>query len=159
MAKKKKAVKHKQEECIEIFTDGSCLKTGAGGWGALIKYPDGNRVAVSGNAKFTTAPAMEVKAVVEALKTIKEPSNIKIVLDCEYVSKGTNTWIHNWEKNDFRNWKKKLVAHDSEWRKISKMKQFHKKIKCEHVNSHCSSSPTENLIVDILAKDAALSVE
>lgn len=163
MAKRKKKnninIKVEPDNPIIIHADGSCLKNRAGGWGVLIKDTEGKMSALSGGAYDTTSPAMEVKAVTEALSCIKEPSDIKVFTDCEYVVKGINIWLDNWEKNNFKNYQNRLIAHDDNWRKISKSRKFHKSVTCVHVTAHDKHiTPNENFIVDILAKDEALAI-
>jgi len=161
MKKKKKTTTtvKSQKKCVEIFTDGSCLQNKAGGWGALIAYPDGRKSAISAGVFETTSPAMEVRAVVEALNTVKNPSHIVVKTDCEYVVKGVNDWLDNWERNNWKSSKNKTISHQEHWQQIKERKEFHKSVKCVHVPAHSNKSPRENLIVDILAKDEALAIK
>ncbi|MBS5725491.1 MAG: ribonuclease HI, partial [Clostridiales bacterium] len=58
---------------VEIYTDGSCKKNpGPGGWGAVLVY--GKReLELSGGQADTTNNRMELTAVIEALKRLREP--------------------------------------------------------------------------------------
>ena len=77
-----------QIQKIEVYTDGSCLgNPGPGGWAAIIlengENTDSTRHEVSGGEKDTTNNRMEMMAVIEALKKIREQhpdtiQNIKI---------------------------------------------------------------------------------
>ena len=41
---------------------------------------------------------MELMAVIEALKTVRDPSEIEITTDSKYVKNGITNWIFNWKK-------------------------------------------------------------
>jgi len=45
---------------------------------------------------------MELTAVLEALKKLKEPCEVELYCDSKYVIDGISKWIENWVKN---NWK------------------------------------------------------
>ncbi len=89
---------------IEIYTDGACSgNPGKGGWGAVLVYKNKEKEMCAG-AHETTNNRMELTAVIEALKTVKEPCNITLTTDSKYVCDAVNKgWLYSWEKN---NWKK-----------------------------------------------------
>ena len=77
---------------IDIWTDGSCRPTnpGPGGWSAILKttLPDGEpyEKAISGGKEHTTNNEMEMLAVAEALKAVKqEGCSITIHTDSKLV--------------------------------------------------------------------------
>ena len=58
---------------VEIYTDGACKgNPGPGGWGAILRY-NGHEKQISGGAHETTNNRMELTAVIEALRMLKEP--------------------------------------------------------------------------------------
>ena len=58
---------------INIYTDGACSgNPGPGGWGAVLVYKQTEK-QLSGSEKETTKNRMEMTAVIEALKALKEP--------------------------------------------------------------------------------------
>ena len=58
---------------IEIYTDGACRgNPGVGGWGAIIHYLDTSKELFGGSHE-TTNNQMEMQAVIEGLKALKEP--------------------------------------------------------------------------------------
>ena len=68
---------------IKIYTDGSCLKNpnGPGGWAVCILEEDGSEFCMSGSDPSTTNNRMELKAVIEALKCLKEKQECVIFSD------------------------------------------------------------------------------
>ena len=87
---------------IEIFTDGSCLgNPGAGGIGIVLRYKQHEKHISKGYFK-TTNNRMELRAVIEALNSLKEPCHVTLYSDSQYMKNGITQWIYNWKKN---NWK------------------------------------------------------
>ena len=63
---------------VEIFTDGACsCNPGPGGWGAVLRYK-GTEKEISGGERNTTNNRMELTGVIEALKLLREPCEVKI---------------------------------------------------------------------------------
>ena len=84
---------------VTIYTDGACSgNPGPGGWGAVLIYNE-NKKEISGANKETTNNIMEITAVLEAMKLLKEECNVKIYSDSAYVVNAFNQgWIYNWMK-------------------------------------------------------------
>lgn len=112
---------------INVWTDGSCLcNPGAGGWGAIIKI-DKDKEEISGGASHTTNNRMELTAVIQSLKYIKE--NIKIDSDkkikinlttdskyvCDSINKG---WVYSWKNNDWKKSDGKQALNIDLWKQL-----------------------------------------
>lgn len=89
---------------VEIFTDGACQgNPGPGGWGAILRYK-GKEKEISGGDPDTTNNRMELTAVIEALRLLKEPCQVTVYSDSQYVCNGINKgWARGWKS---RGWKK-----------------------------------------------------
>ena len=89
---------------VEIYTDGSCKQNpGPGGWGAVLVY-QGKELELSGGQADTTNNRMELTAVIEALKKLREPCQVTLTTDSKYVSDGISKgWAASWKA---RGWKK-----------------------------------------------------
>lgn len=87
-----------------IYTDGSCKKNpGPGGWCAILVYGKAEKV-ISGGEADTTNNRMELTAVIRALEALKEPCDIELVSDSQYVINGLSKgWAASWKR---RGWKK-----------------------------------------------------
>ena len=137
---------------ITIYTDGSCLNNpGNGGWGAILKYNKTEK-EISGNQQNTTNNQMELKAVIEALKSLKRKCEVDIFTDSQYVKNGMMQWIENWQKNNWKTANKKPVKNQELWQELVELAKQHK-INWHWVKAHNGDEMNER--VDKLARDAA----
>ena len=92
---------------VEIFTDGACSgNPGPGGWGAILRYK-GNEKELSGGAADTTNNRMEITAVLQALTALKEPCNVTLYSDSQYVCNALKLgWAKKWKANNWMRNKK-----------------------------------------------------
>lgn len=80
------------------YTDGSCKAgdEGPGGWGYVIKPPDGPSIERYGTATGTLAKVMEYRAVAEALAALPDGATAAVFSDnqslIENLSKNLETW-------------------------------------------------------------------
>jgi ribonuclease HI len=113
------------DDLIEIFTDGACSgNPGPGGYGAILRH--GKELKeISGNSSSTTNNRMEMTAVIEALKLVKRPSNIRITTDSQYVVKGMTEWMPGWIRNNWLNSQKKPVLNRDLWEAMLKFSEPH----------------------------------
>lgn len=104
---------------VVLYTDGACSgNPGPGGWGAILVYK-GKEKVMSGGMKETTNNHMEILAVIEGLKCLKEPCKVEIYSDSAYV---VNTflqgWLENWIKNDWKTSSNKQVQNVDLWKEL-----------------------------------------
>lgn len=137
---------------IHIFTDGSCLgNPGPGGYGVVMKY-NSHVKELSQGYQLTTNNRMEMMAAVAALTSLKEPCEVHLTTDSQYLRQGINQWIKNWRKNGWRTADKKPVKNVDLWKQLDQLSQKHK-VDWHWVKGH--SGHTENERCDELARSAA----
>lgn len=104
---------------IDIYTDGACSgNPGPGGWGAILMYNDYKK-EISGYSPETTNNVMEMTAVVEALKLLKEECEITIYSDSAYVVNAfLQKWIKGWIANGWKTSNKKEVKNKELWQEM-----------------------------------------
>ena len=106
---------------VTIYTDGACSgNPGPGGWGALLMYQDMKK-EISGGKKDTTNNVMELTAVIEGLKLLKEPCEVDLYSDSAYVVNAfLQGWIYNWVKNNWKTAGKETVKNKEIWQELYK---------------------------------------
>ena len=111
---------------IIIYTDGACsYNPGPGGWGAILMYKD-TKKEISGYNPLTTNNQMELTAVIEALIKLKEHCKVQHYSDIAYVINAfTQGWVTNWQKNGFKNAKKKEIENIDLWKRLINLNDYH----------------------------------
>ena len=101
---------------VEIFTDGACQgNPGPGGWGAILRYQQTEK-EISGGHANTTNNRMELSAVIEAFKRLKEPCAVTLYSDSQYVCNGISKgWAKSWKKNGWRKSDKSPALNPELW--------------------------------------------
>jgi ribonuclease HI len=104
---------------VEIFTDGACSgNPGPGGWGAILRYK-GNEKELSGGAADTTNNRMEITAALQALTALKEPCNVTLYSDSQYVCNALKLgWAKKWKANNWMRNKKEPALNPDLWEKL-----------------------------------------
>ncbi len=111
---------------ITLYTDGACSgNPGAGGWACVLIFND-NKKEMSGGESLTTNNKMELMAVINGLKALKEPCNVEIFSDTAYVVNAfLNDWIGNWIKNGWKTSNKKEVLNQELWKELIQLSRIH----------------------------------
>lgn len=128
---------------VIIYTDGACSgNPGAGGWGTILDYK-GNRKELSGGEAHTTNNRMELTAVIEGLKALKESCSVTVVTDSQYVSNGiTLGWAKSWQKNNWRKKDKKPALNPELWQELLDLIDKHD-VKIEWIKGHAGHPENE----------------
>lgn len=111
---------------VDIYTDGACSgNPGAGGWGAVIVYK-GIEKELSGGQAQTTNNRMELTAVIEALKALKEPCSVTLTSDSKYVVDGiTKGWAESWRAKGWRKGDGKPALNPELWEELLELLRKH----------------------------------
>ncbi len=135
---------------VTIYTDGACEPNpGPGGWGALLIF--GRREKeICGSEAHTTNNRMELTAAVRALGSLKEPCQVDIYTDSEYLRRGITEWLPDWRR---RGWKRKggKLANIDLWQALEANLKGHT-VKWHWVRGHAADRLNQR--VDSLARKA-----
>lgn len=139
-----------QLQVVTIYTDGACdPNPGKGGWAALILTPRG-RMEISGREADSTNNRMELTAAIRALKALKEPSDVRIFTDSQYVQKGIHEWLPGWIRKGWRTTSGKVANRDL-WEQLIEAEKPHQ-VKWVWLRGH--DGDVNNQRVDWLARKA-----
>ena len=139
---------------IIIYTDGACSgnqnSENIGGYGAVLIYK-GHRKEIYDGEKNTTNNKMEMKACIEALKTLKKKEiGVEVYTDSAYVCNCINQkWYIKWKSNGWKNSKKDPVENKELWVELLDLVENLDDIKFIKVKGH--SGVELNELADQLA--------
>lgn len=128
---------------VDIFTDGACSgNPGPGGWGAILRYK-GTDKEISGGEAQTTNNRMELTAVIEALKLLKESCEVTLWTDSKYVADGLGKgWAAGWKKNGWKKADKKPALNPDLWDELLSLNDKHT-ITIQWIKGHASHPENE----------------
>ena len=133
---------------IEIHTDGACLgNPGPGGWGALLRYNAHER-EMAGGEPDSTNNRMELMAAIMALETLREPCDVVLHTDSQYVRQGITAWIHNWKRRGWTTADRKPVKNVDLWQRLDALAAAHH-VDWRWVKGHAGDPGNER--ADVLA--------
>ncbi len=136
---------------VVIFTDGACRgNPGPGGWGVLMRYVH-HKKTYSGGESDTTNNRMELMAAIQALRALREPCEVELHTDSQYVQKGITLWMAAWKKRQWRKSDNKPVKNADLWQELDRLAAKHK-MHWFWIKGH--SGHPENELVDALATQA-----
>lgn len=141
---------------VMVYTDGACSgNPGPGGWGAILMFGE-HRRDISGGERATTNNRMEIAAVIEALKLLKEPCKVKVYSDSAYVVNCFQQgWYRGWQKNGWKNSKNQPVENQDLWKQLLVLMEKHR---VEYIKVKGHSDNELNNHCDYLAREAIKSL-
>ena len=140
---------------VTIYTDGACKgNPGPGGWGVVLRYEASEKTLRGGEIQ-TTNNRMELTAVIEGLKALKEPCKVTITSDSTYVLNGVTKWMETWKKKDWKTTNNKPVRNVDLWKQLDIALGRHQ-LNWQWVKGH--SGHRENELADQLATEAINSL-
>ena len=137
---------------VEVHTDGACLgNPGPGGWGALLRWREVER-ELSGGEPDTTNNRMELMAAIAALEALREPCDVILTTDSQYVRQGILEWLANWIRRGWKTAGGDPVKNRDLWERLQAAAAPHA-VDWRWVKGH--NGHPENERVDQLARIAA----
>lgn len=112
---------------VIIYTDGACSgNPGPGGWAAILIYGEHKKEIYGGN-KNTTNNIMELIAIIQGLKLLKQECEVEVYSDSAYSVNGFNKrWIYNWVKNGWKTSDGNDVKNKELWQELYDLTKKHK---------------------------------
>jgi ribonuclease HI len=143
----------KKKKTVTVFTDGACSgNPGPGGWAALLQY-NGQEKEITGGESHTTNNRMEMRAVIEALKALKQSCHVRIHSDSALIVNAFKQgWIDSWLRRNWKKANKKPVENRDLWEEMLTAMQPHD-VEWIKVKGHADNE--RNNRVDRLAVEAS----
>jgi len=141
---------------IRLYTDGSCHgNPGPGGWAAILEH-DGKDRELSGAERATTNNQMELRAVIEGLRALREPCRVEVYSDSQYVVNGMKSWLASWKRRGWLTADRKPVKNVELWRELDRLAAQHQ-VSWHWVRGHADHP--QNTRCDALANAAIATLE
>ena len=111
---------------VTLYTDGACSgNPGPGGWGAILEF-NGVEKELCGGAETTTNNRMELTAVIEGLKALKEPCIVELYSDSKYVIDALEKgWAVSWRAKGWKKADKKPALNPDLWETLLNLLAIH----------------------------------
>jgi len=129
---------------VQLYTDGFCRgNPGPGGWAAILVY-EGTEREFYGSEKQTTNSRMELRAVIEGLRRLKQPCRVSVECDSRYVVSAFNErWLEEWQANGWRRTNGRPVLNQDLWRQLLDEHAKHDVHRWTWARGHDGSAHTE----------------
>lgn len=143
---------------IQIYTDGAASgNPGPGGYGVVLRAGKHEK-ELSGGFRLTTNNRMELLAVIEGLKALKNPGQqVTIYSDSKYVVDSVEKgWVFGWDKKAFKDKKNKDL-----WIQYLNLHKLHtiKFIWIKGHNDHPENERCDRLAVAASQNKSALAID
>ena len=110
---------------VQLITDGACIgNPGPGGWACILRFGE-KRKELFGSEPHTTNNRMEIMAAIKGLGALREPCEVEVVTDSEYLKNGITSWIRGWKRNGWKTSAKKPVVNQDLWIKLDGLASKH----------------------------------
>lgn len=134
-----------------VYTDGSAKAGGPGGWGFVLKPPQGTPVEGHGRAADTIAKVMEYRAVAEAIAALPDGASALVFSDNMSLVENLAKKLDVWRQNDFKKVDPLVVA---DVRRIAEaIEAKNLRLRWQWVKSHNGNAGNER--ADALAAQGA----
>ena len=139
-------------KAVTLITDGSCIgNPGPGGWACILRHNQ-HRKELYGSEPRSTNNRMELTAVIRGLGALKEPCEVTVVTDSQYVKNGITSWISAWKRKGWITSAKTPVLNKELWMELEAQVARHR-VRWEWVKGHADHE--DNNRCDELAAEAA----
>ena len=138
---------------VTIYTDGGCTPNpGPGGYGIVLIYGEKRR-ELSGGYRSTTNNRMELTAAIRGLESLKEPCDVTLFSDSQYVVNGISKgWARRWKSKGWIKSDKRPAENIDLWEDLLNLCETHT-VRFEWIRGH--NGHAENECCDRLAGDAS----
>lgn len=111
---------------VTLYTDGGCdPNPGPGGYGVVLLL-GARRKELSGGFRLTTNNRMEIYAAIQGLEALKEPCQVTLYSDSEYLVKAMmQGWVLRWKKRGWMRNSKEAALNPDLWERLLALCEKH----------------------------------
>jgi ribonuclease HI len=80
---------------------------------------------LSGGENPTTNNRMELMGAIMGLEALKQPSQVKLYTDSQYVQKGISEWLPGWVRKGWKTADNKPVKNADLWQRLDAARKLH----------------------------------
>src|ERR1019366_4962761 len=100
---------------VRLIVDGSALgNPGQGGWACILQYRAQERI-LTGSEPKSTKNKMEMMAALRGLQALREPVEVEVITDSQYLQRGMTEFLVKWKANAWRGSSGKPVLNRELW--------------------------------------------
>jgi ribonuclease HI len=106
---------------ITCYCDGACVgNPGPGGWGAIVRTPDGEVRELGAAESETTNNRMELAGAIHALELVRgrQAERVSVYTDSTYVVHGIESWVWGWRRRGWVRADGHAVANRDLWERL-----------------------------------------
>lgn len=145
-----------EDKRVILFTDGACIgNPGPGGWACILRFKD-NIGELFGSVPASTNNRMELQAVIEGIRALRQRCRVLVYTDSQYVKRGVTEWLQSWKANGWRKSKStgggRVILNQDLWMELDTLLPKHE-ITWHWVKGHANNA--DNVRCDFLATKAA----
>lgn len=127
---------------VIVYTDGGCHgNPGPGGWAAILRFGSHVRL-LSGAELATTNNRMELVSAIAALSALKEPCQVDLHTDSQYLRQGITKWLRLWKHNNWQTAERQPVKNKDLWCQLDAAQQRHR-VTWHWVKGHAGHADNE----------------
>lgn len=140
---------------VDIYTDGACIgNPGPGGYGTILRHGTTEK-ELSEGFRLTTNNRMEMLAAIKGLEALKEPCEVDLYADSQYVINGIEKgWAKSWRANGWRKKDRMPAVNSDLWARLLDLCETNK-VRFHWVRGH--NGHPENERCDRLANASAMT--
>lgn len=138
---------------VLLYTNGFCMRSGAGGAAAIIRFGDHNKTVQEG-FRSTTSDRMEMLAVIRGLDLLNQKCNVTIYASNQQLINGMKLWVKGWKKRGWKMANGERVKDADLWQELDAAASGHR-IRWSRVRS--TRHDVNNELCDLMAKSMAES--
>jgi len=139
---------------VRLIVDGSALgNPGKGGWACILQYGSQERV-LTGSEPGSTNNRMEMMAAIRGLQALREPCEVHVITDSQYLQRGMTEFLAKWKRKGWRGSSGRPVLNRELWLELERAAVQHE-VQWIWVRGH-GPEPDQNR-ADSLARQAAIA--